>query len=157
MFAFRPLKVIFPVIYYVCGILLSDAQDLTALNYNEGGLPKVEFYQLVGDSLLPLTHLRHAESTTVVVKVVGGMERVLYNQVLSSKEALIEKSEHERNVYFVTPINTDACELVVDVKLMEVYYYVTLEQAGKRKVKRINQTYQPRTYMVGFEIVEVIN
>ncbi len=157
MFAFRPLKFLFPIIYYLCSIILSYAQNLTTLNYNEGGIPKVEFYQLEGDSLFPLQHLKHAEVTTVVIKLVGGMERVLHNQVLSSKEALIEKSEEGRNVYLVTPINTGNCELVVDVKLMELYYYVTLEQQGKRKVKKINQTYLPRTYMVGFEIVDVID
>ena len=157
MFEFRPLKFLFPIIYYLCSIILCYAQDLTILNYNEGGIPKVEFYQLEGDSLVPLTHLKHAEVTTVVVKVVGGMERVLHNQILSSKEALIEKSEEGRNTYLVTPISTEDCELVLDVKLMEIYYYVTLEQQGKRKVKKINQTYQPRTYMVGFEIVDVID
>ena len=157
MFELRPLKFLLPLLYYLCSILVSSAQDLTVLNYNEGDLPKAELYQLEGDSLVPLTHLKQAEVTTVVVKIVGGMGRVLHNQVLSSKEALIEKSGDQRNVYFVTPIRTGNCELVVDVKLMEIYYHVTLEQEGKRKVKKINQTYQPRTYMVGFEIVDVIN
>lgn len=157
MFKFRPLKFLIPIMYYLCSIILSYAQDLTALNYNEGGVPEVEFYQFENDSLVPLTYLKYAEVTKVLVKVVGGMEHVLHSQVLSSKEALIEKSEEGRNIYFLTPINTGSCELVLDIKLMEIYYYVTLEQVGKWKVKKINQTYQPRTYMVGFEIIDVID
>lgn len=131
------------------------AQTNNILNYNEGGIPKATFFLLEGDSLVPLRHLKIAEANTVIVKVEGGMEHVLYNLVLSSKEAIVEKSRDERNVYHVTPLGYQTCELVVDVKLMEPYYYVLFEQEGKRRVKKIIQTYQPRTYMIGYEKFEV--
>lgn len=127
------------------------AQVDQTLNYNEGGVPKATFYMMKGDSLLPLTHLKHGEATVVFIKVTGGMEHVLYNQVLSSKEAFIEKSKDERNVYYVTPIGEGVCELILDVKLMENYYHVVFEKQGKRLAKKIVRTYTPRTYMIGYE------
>jgi len=127
------------------------AQENKTLNYNEGGIPKATFFIVKGDSLLPLTHLKHAETTMVFVKVSEGMDHVLYNQILSSKEAVIEKSEDQRNVYYVTPIGEGVCELVLDVKLMEDYYHVTFEQQGKRFVKKVIRIYTPRTYMIGYE------
>ncbi len=131
------------------------AQHNNTLNYNEGGTPRAEFFILEGDSLVPLKYLKNAEINTVVIKVYGGMEHVLYNLVLSSKEAIVEKSLEGRNTYRVTPIGYDVCELVVDVKLMEPYYHVVFEQQGKRKIKKIIQTYTPRTYMIGYEKFDV--
>ena len=83
------------------------------------------------------------------------MEHVLYNQILSSKEAIIEKSEDERNVYYVTPIGEGVCELVLDVRLMEDYYHVGFEQQGKRFVKKTIRIYTPRTYMIGYEQIPI--
>ena len=131
------------------------AQDNNILNYNEGGIPRAKFFVLEGDSLVPLLYLKSAEVNTIIIKVEGGMEHVLYNLVLSSTEAIVEKSAEERNLYHVTPVGYDVCELVVDVKLMELYYYVRVEQEGKRRVKKIIQTYTPRTYMVGYERFDV--
>lgn len=144
------------LIYCFCLQLASLAQDNKILNYNEGGVPKVTFFIVNGDSLFPLTHLKHAETIVVFVKVSGGMEHVLYNQILSSKEAIIEKSPDERNLYYVTPIGEGLCELVLDVRLMEDYYHVEFEQHGKRVVKKIIRLYTPRTYMIGYEQVSII-
>lgn len=132
------------------------AQDNKTLNYNEGGVPKAAFFELKGDSITPLTYLKYAEQTVVYVKVIDGMEHVIYNQVLSSKEALIEKSKEERNVYYVTPIKQSSCELILEVKLMEVYYQVAFEQKGKRLEKKVIQSYTPRTYMIGYENFSII-
>ena len=69
------------------------AQTNTELKYNEGGAPKAHFFLLQGDSLIPLVHLHRSEVNVVVVRVEGGMDNVLYNQVLSSRDALVEKSK----------------------------------------------------------------
>jgi hypothetical protein len=132
------------------------AQDSPLLNYNEGGIPSAKFFIIEKDTLIPLTHLIKSETSTVLVLIQGGMENVLYNQVLTSKDAVIEKSNEERNVYYITPLNTQYCELIVDVKLMEVYYQVVFERQGKRQYKKIIQTYVPKTYMIGYSTVEVI-
>jgi hypothetical protein len=139
------------LVFSFCLQLTCFAQENKILNYNEGGIPKVTFFIIKGDSLLPLIHFKRTEATTVFVKVSGGMEHVLFNQILSSKEALIEKSKDERNVYYVTPIGEGICELVLDVKLMEDYYHVEFEQQGKRFVKKTIRLYTPRTYMIGYE------
>lgn len=144
------------LIYCFCLQLACLAQDNKILNYNEGGVPKVTFFIVKGDSLFPLTNLKHAETTIIFVKVSGGMEHVLYNQILSSKEAIIEKSPDERNLYYVTPIGEGVCELVLDVRLMEDYYHVEFEQHGKRVIKKIIRLYTPRTYMIGYEQVSII-
>ncbi|WP_018344680.1 hypothetical protein [Cytophaga aurantiaca] len=151
----RSIKFSF-LIYCFCLQIVCFAQDNKTLNFNEGGVPKVTFFMVKGDSLLPLTHLKHAETTVVFVKVSGGMEHVLYNQILSSKEAVIEKSKEERNIYYVTPIGEGVCELIVDVRLMENYYHVELEMHGKRVMKKIIQTYIPRTYMIGYEQFSIV-
>jgi hypothetical protein len=139
-----------------CFQLVCYGQDNKTLNFNEGGVPKATFYMLKGDSLLPLLHLKRAEATVIFIKVSGGMEHVLYNQILSSKEAIIEKSPDERNVYYVTPIGEGVCELIVDVRLMEDYYHVEFEKQGKRVVKKIIRAYTPRTYMIGYEQFSII-
>lgn len=138
-------------IYSFCLQLGCLAQDNKTLNYNEGGVPRVTFFVVKGDSLVPLTHLKQAETMIILVKVSGGMEHVLYNQILSSKEAIIEKSKEERNVYYVTPIGIGVCELVLDVRLMEDYYHVEFEQQRKQLIKKIIRSYTPRTYMIGYE------
>jgi len=145
------------LVFSFCLELTCFAQENKTLNYNEGGVPKVTLFIVKGDSLIPLTHLKHAETTMVFVKVSGGMEHVLYNQILSSKEAVIEKSKDERNVYYVTPIGEGFCELVLDVKLMEDYYHIEFEQQGKKRfLKKIIRIYIPRTYMIGYEQIPII-
>jgi hypothetical protein len=155
MLVYRPLKFLLSICCF-CIQAVCFAQDNQVLNYNEGGVPTASFFVLEGDSLYPLKYLKSAQVNTIIVKVQGGMDHVIYNQILSSREAIVEKSEEDRNMYYVTPIGDDDCELIVDVKLMEIYYYVRFEKEGKKQVKKIIQTYTPRTYMIGYEKFEVI-
>lgn len=133
------------------------AQNDKLLNQNEGGIPKVAFYELKGDSVLPLTSLKRAESTTVYVKVIEGLEHVLYNQLLSSNEAIVEKSADERNVYYVTPLGIGICELILDIKLMEEYHQVAFEKEGKRMVKKVIRIYTPRMYMIDYIKLPIVD
>jgi|GEM_PF-1726927 len=150
-----PLKFLLSICCF-CIQAVCFAQDNKTLNYNEGGIPTASFFVLEGDSLYPLKYLKSAQVNIIVVRIQGGMDHVIYNQVLSSRGAIVEKSGEDRNMYYVTPIGDDDCELIVDVKLMEIYYYVRFEQEGKKQVKKIIQTYTPRTYMIGYEKFEVI-
>ncbi|WP_299251186.1 hypothetical protein [uncultured Cytophaga sp.] len=137
--------------------LCSFAQQDKSLNHNEGGIPKVAFYELKGDSMIPLTNLKRAEVTTVYCRVVEGMENVLFNQILSSNDAIVEKSTEERNVYHVTPTSTSVCELILDVKLMEDYYQIAFELQGKRMIKKVIRIYTPRTYMIDYKLFPIID
>jgi hypothetical protein len=144
-------------IYCICFHFTCLAQTSIELKYNEGGAPKAHFFLLQGDSLIPLVHLHRAEVNVVVIRVEGGMDYVLYNQVLSSRDAIIDKSKEERNVYYITPLKEEHCELVVDVRLMENYYHVEIIKQGKRNVKKIIKEYTPRTYMIGYERFKVVD
>jgi hypothetical protein len=137
--------------------LCSFAQYDKTINYNEGRIPKVAFYQLKGDSMIPLTSLKRAEVNVIYCKVIEGMEHVLYNQILSSNDAIVEKSAEERNVYHITPTSTNVCELILDVKLMEDYYQIAFELQGKRMVKKVIRTYTPRTYMIDYKKIPIVD
>jgi hypothetical protein len=137
--------------------LSSFAQYDKTVNHNEGGIPKVAFYQLKGDSMVPLTYLKRAEVNTIYCKVIEGMEHVLYNQILSSNDAIVEKSAEERNVYFITPTSTNVCELILDVKLMEDYYQIAFELKGKCMIKKVIRTYTPRRYMIDYKQFPIVD
>lgn len=141
---------IFIVLFSITGF----SQSYTTLNNNEGGLPRAVYYIQETDSLKPLKYLQKEIENKIIIKIVGGMEHVRYEQTVSSRQALIEKSEEE-NVYYITPITDDSCEIVVDINLFEEYYYVKLLSAGKRITKEVIQTYAPKRYMIAYERFEV--
>ncbi|MFN3404710.1 MAG: hypothetical protein ACK40G_11480 [Cytophagaceae bacterium] len=114
-------------------------------------MPKVAFFTDHGDSLKPLQSMSRGKETLVKVELQGGMERVRHQLFLTSKNAKVVKNDEGINLFTVTPLNDEWVELIVDVKTQEDYFYVRND--GKKK--EIIKTYPPKTYMVGYEKVQV--
>lgn len=122
---------------------------------NEGCAPSVSMFTLKGDSLLPLNFFIMDKENRIRIILEGGIENVKHTMFVTSKNAEVIPVSGKVGDFIVIPHKDEVCEIIVDVKTFENYYYVkTVEKDGK-KVKEIVRTYHPRTYMVGFEKIEV--
>src|SRR6185312_11585875 len=85
----------------------------------EDNSPKVSFWQVVGDSLVPLQYLNKDKETRIAVKVEGGIENVKHEVTVTSKDASIKVDAQKKGQYLVTPIHDKPCEIIVDIETFE--------------------------------------
>jgi hypothetical protein len=117
---------------------------------NEGCAPMVKIYSVIGDSVKTINYLKKDKENRIKVNVEGGIENVKHVMTVTSKNAIVKADPLVKNEYLITPQN-DFCEIIVDVKTFENYYYVSMVQVGDKKVKQVVKKYPPKTYMIGYE------
>lgn len=121
---------------------------------NEGCAPNVSIYLVSNDSVQEISYLRRNTENRVMINLVGGIENVKHAVKVTSKNAIITPVPGAENEYLVTP-QQDICEIIVDVKTFEDYYIVRREQVEGKEVKKVVDIYPPKTYMIGYERIEV--
>jgi hypothetical protein len=117
---------------------------------NEGCAPMVKIYAVNGDSVQTIDYLKKDKENRVQINVEGGIENVKHTMTVTSKNAVVKADPQVKNEYLITPLQ-NVCEIIVDVKTFENYYYVSMVQVGEKKVKQVVKKYPPKTYMIGYE------
>ena len=117
---------------------------------NEGCAPMVKIYSVIGDSVKAIDYLRKDQENRIKINVEGGIENVKHTMTVTSKNALVKADPAVKNEFLITPLQ-NVCEIIVDVKTYENYYYVSMVQVGDKKVKQVVKKYPPKTYMIGYE------
>lgn len=141
---------IFRITLIICLITTFSALSVAQKkdkNYNRGEAPKVKLFLVSGDSVSPLTTLPKNKESKIRVKLEGGMQNIKHEMYVTSKNASVKKDDKNPNDYLITPMKDEVCEIIVDVKTDEPYYHI--------KGKEVAKTYPPKTYMVGYERVNI--
>lgn len=146
---------IFYSIFIVLVSFTAFSQGNNGSNQNEGGLPKATYSIQGKDSLVPLQYLRGDAENRLVIRIVGGMEHVRYVQTVTSREALIEQSEVDEYVYYITPISEGSCEIMVHITLFEEYLHVKMVKVGDKEKKELVQAYPPKTYLIAYDRFDI--
>ena len=142
------------LIFFAFLPLLSFSQTGKELK-KEDNSPKVSFWLVVGDSLVPLKYLNKDKETRIAVKVEGGIEKVKHEVTVTSKDATIKADPQKQGQYVVTPIHDRPCEIIVDIETFENYYGVQTQHREGKKPKKVTKTFPPKRYMLGYERFEV--
>ncbi|HEY8400821.1 MAG TPA: hypothetical protein VIK89_06145 [Cytophagaceae bacterium] len=120
----------------------------------EGCAPAVSIYSIRNDTVQEIEYMFKDKPNHVMISLLGGIENVKHTLKVTSKNAIIQPVAGTRNEYMITP-QDELCEIIVDVITYEDYLIVRRDTINGKSVKKVVDIYRPKTYMIGYERIEV--